>query len=106
MKYEVWLDMMNLNNPPSSWNRHGDRALATPLDALLPNDALLVEIASQFPLPETQLRQLMTMRGKVEADTLLSGLYQIWYTIFFVEKDASEEAYEPWPVPEIGRAHV
>ena len=99
MKYESWLELMNLNNPPSSWNRHGDRALATPLDALLPNDAQLVDIASQYPLPEAQRRQLLAMRGKVEAEPLLSGLYQIWHTIFFVEKDASEEAYEPWPVP-------
>lgn len=99
MKYEGWLELMNLNNPPASWNRQGDHALATPLDALLPNDTQLVEIASEYPLPETQMQQLIRMRHMVEADPILSGLYQIWHTVFFVEKDASAEAYEPWPVP-------
>lgn len=99
LTYPSLLQITRIEQPPASWSRHADNALSRPLQDLLPTAVQLRQTAGAYPLPPEQIRQLDAMRRRIDGDPVLSGLFSVWYTVFFIEKDASAEAYDRWPVP-------
>jgi hypothetical protein len=97
--FDAWLDQAFMQKPPSSWVRHAEKAFESNLHPVLPTEAQLRQIAGAFPLPVGQIEQLCDMRGKVLSDSLLTRLFMVWHIVLFIEKDASAESYEPWPLP-------
>jgi hypothetical protein len=91
--------LVGTNDLPESWIRHGKEALETPHAAILPGHDALIGTAEAFALPPRQIGQLVSMRNRILQQDGLYALFRLWHTIFFLEQDASAEAYSAWPMP-------
>jgi hypothetical protein len=98
-RFDEWIDRASIPKPPASWTRHGERSFESSLHLILPSESELHQIARTFPLPAGQVLQLSAFRTKVSNDPVLAGLFRVYHTVLFLEKDASDESYENWPIP-------